>query len=185
MRKEISYDIIDQIAKTTNQPFEDIKDITNKNINPNEDKLLNPVDCNIQSSKDSNKKQYFQSSYFQYSELACKATGIVKLAPGFAAKLNQLREKWGRPMIVNSCCRSKLHNDEIKANPRSFHIYDYPHYQTKGSCAIDIKIKDPHLRGKLASLAWSCGWSIGINKNFIHLDRRTDYTKLKQTLFLY
>jgi hypothetical protein len=35
------------------------------------------------------------------------------------------------------------------------------------------------------TLAWQLGWSIGFNKNFLHLDRRVDYTELKQVVFCY
>ena len=136
----------------------------------------------IQNNHD-RKDQYIP--YFGYSELACRATNKLILAKGFADKLLALRIKWDNSMIITSCCRSKEHNRQIGGNPRSFHIYDHPHYTTNGTCAIDIAVSEGAARGRLIHLAWSLGWSIGINKRFIHLDRRTDYTNLKQTLFLY
>jgi len=123
--------------------------------------------------------------YFTYQELACKSTGKLILAVGFANKLVELRTKFNQPMAVTSCCRSKEYNSQIGGSPRSFHVYDQPYYPTDGTCAIDIAITDGTIRGRLIHLAWQLGWSIGINKNFIHLDRRIDYTSLKQTIFLY
>jgi hypothetical protein len=123
--------------------------------------------------------------YFTAKELACKATGKIALAPGFADKLIELRVKLTQPMAVTSCCRSKEYNRQIGGNPRSFHIYDQPYYPTDGACAIDIAITNGTIRGKLIHLAWEQGWSVGIHKSFIHLDRRVDYTNLKQITFFY
>ncbi len=88
-------------------------------------------------------------------------------------------------MIITSCCRSREHNKKVGGNLRSLHIYDQPYHQTGGTCAIDIAITDGSARGKLIHLAWQLGWSIGVNKRFIHLDRRIDYTNLKKVMFLY
>ena len=123
--------------------------------------------------------------YFKHKELACRATGRVQLADGFAEQLVALRKKWGNPMIVTSCCRSKDHNSKVGGSPRSFHVYDHPYYNTGGTCAIDISCTNSATRGQLIHLAWQEGWSIGVNKTFIHLDYRTLYTNLKQSLFLY
>lgn len=125
--------------------------------------------------------------YFTDDELACKSTGIVKLAPGFMDALNALRGAFGEPMHVNSCCRSAAHNAAIGGNPHSLHVYDNPYWPTGGTCAIDIKAIDPEYRTRLARCALMAGWSVGINipKGFLHLDRRSDYIKKPQLLFLY
>jgi len=131
----------------------------------------------------SNNKYYIP--YFSHDELACKQTGKIVLASGFADKLVELRTRFNQPMVVTSCCRSKECNSKIGGSPKSFHVYDQPFYPTGGACAIDIAITDGATRGKLIHLAWGLGWSIGISKSFIHLDRRIDYTNLKQTTFFY
>ena len=123
--------------------------------------------------------------YFTRKELACKATGGLLLADGFAENLVTLRDKYAKPMIVTSCCRSRAYNKEVGGNPNSFHIFDHPRHGFLGTCAIDIAVTDLRHRGHLMSLAWSLGWSIGFHKNFLHLDRRSDYTGLKQTVFVY
>lgn len=114
-------------------------------------------------------------TYFTEAELACKSTGKVKLAPGFADKLLELRIKWDKPMVVNSCCRSKAHNIAVRGNERSLHVYDFPYWPTQGTCAVDIAISDPSRRAGLTALALSLGWWVGVNETFLHLDRRVDF----------
>jgi hypothetical protein len=123
--------------------------------------------------------------YFTKEELACRSTGGLLLADGFAEKLLQLRTKFGKPMPVTSCCRSLEYNRKIGGTPDSFHIYDSLRHGFTGTCAIDISIPNPTDKGNLMSLAWQLGWSIGFHKNFLHLDRRVDYTELKQAVFGY
>lgn len=121
---------------------------------------------------------------FSHEELACRATGVVKLAPGFAEALATLRMTFGRPMTVNSCCRSAAHNRAVRGHPRSLHVYDEPHWPTGGTCAIDIRATDPAYRILLTSLAIDQGWSVGVASGFIHLDRR-DFAGLPQNIFDY
>ena len=124
---------------------------------------------NLTSKKDPNK------ILFTFHELMCKGTGKMELAPGFANKLIELRETWDKPMIVNSCCRSFVHNAKIGGNPKSLHVYDTPFWPTGGTCAIDISMKDPIQRAAFVKLALEMGWWAGINETFVHLDRRIDF----------
>ena len=124
---------------------------------------------NLTSKKDPNK------ILFTFHELMCKGTGKMELAPGFANKLIELRETWDKPMIVNSCCRSFVHNAKIGCNPKSLHVYDTPFWPTGGTCAIDIAMKDSIQRAALVKLALEMGWWAGINETFVHLDRRIDF----------
>ena len=114
-------------------------------------------------------------TFFTNDELKCKASGITRLAPGFGEHLIDLRIKWDKPMIVNSCCRSKQHNKDVKGNERSLHVYDSPFWPTKGCCAIDISCTDPIRRAALCTLALSMGWWVGVHEKFLHLDRRVDF----------
>ena len=123
--------------------------------------------------------------YFTIDELACRSSGGLVLADGFAEKLLQLRTHFNKPMPVTSCCRSSEYNRKIGGTPNSFHIYDAPRHGFIGTCAIDVTIKDPTDKGDLMSLAWNLGWSIGFHKQFLHLDRRVDYTELQQAVFGY
>jgi hypothetical protein len=129
-------------------------------------------------------KEYYLP-YFTRQELACRRTGGLVLAEGFAEKLLELRTQSNKPMLITSCCRSLEYNRKIGGSPNSFHIHDSPRHGFTGSYAIDIAIQNPTDKGNLMSLAWQLGWSIGFHKNFLHLDRRVDYTELKQTVFGY
>jgi hypothetical protein len=123
--------------------------------------------------------------YFTRQELACRSTGGLVLAEGFAEKLLELRTAFNKPMPVTSCCRSLEYNLKIGGSPNSLHVHDYRRYGFIGACAIDTAIQNPTDKGNLLSLAWNLGWSIGFHKNFLHLDRRVDYTELKQVVFSY
>jgi hypothetical protein len=123
--------------------------------------------------------------YFTYKELACKQTGKIVLATGFAEKLVNLRKIFNKPMSVSSGCRSREYNKKINEAENSFHIYDYPHHSGGGCCAVDVLTLDKTIKGDLIATAWQLDWAIGIHKNFVHLNRRIDYTELKQIIFLY
>jgi hypothetical protein len=113
------------------------------------------------------------SLLFHHRELACKATDEVVLAPGFTDHLVALRLAWARPMIVNSCCRSSKHNIAVGGHERSLHVYDSPHWPTRGACAIDFKVSSPQEAMELMLCAADLGWSVGVPKGgFLHLDRR-------------
>jgi hypothetical protein len=112
---------------------------------------------------------------FTFSELACKGTHVVRLARGFGRALIDLRQDFGKPMRVNSCCRSRDHNRVERGHPNSLHVYDHPHHPTGGTCAIDIHTPDNEYAWKLARIAMERGWSVGRGKTFVHLDRRRDF----------
>ncbi len=123
--------------------------------------------------------------YFSFKELACRDTHAVKLADGFGDKLVLLRTVFARPMVINSACRSSAYNAKLGGHSRSLHVYDNPVHPTGGCCAVDIRCPDGTLKGVLIRCAWELGWSVGVHKTFVHLDRRTDYTALPQMFFTY
>lgn len=125
-------------------------------------------------------------NYFTDKELECPETGIVKLHPGFLDHLNELRDAFDKPMVVNSCCRSKKHNENIGGHPRSLHVFDQPFHSTHGCMAIDINTEgwSGTEKARFVYLALKNKWSVGIAKTFIHIDRRVDI-KMKQVLYTY
>ena len=123
--------------------------------------------------------------YFTHGELACHKTHKIKLAEGFGDKLVALRKEYGLIMPVTSGCRSKEYNRSIGGHYRSLHVYDEPHHQTGGCCAVDVRMEDGVVKGHLVATAWKMGWSIGVHGNFVHLDMRSDYTDLPQAFFTY
>jgi|TARA_R100001530_G_C4320819_1_gene155714 hypothetical protein len=131
--------------------------------------------------------------FFSHDELACKKTGEVILAEGFADELALLRIAFNRRMVVNSCCRSAEHNRTMmpKGHPRSLHVHDEQHvyndsryHDFSGCAAIDIRTPDIVYARQLVDIALRRGWSVGVAKHFIHLDRR-DYAGLEAGVFGY
>ena len=112
---------------------------------------------------------------FARAELACRASGGLRLHPGFADRLAELRLAYGRPMVVTSCCRSAAHNRAVGGHPRSLHVYDDSHHGAAGCLAIDVRrAAVPAHDIELVIRALRSGWSVGQAKTFIHLDRRVD-----------
>jgi zinc D-Ala-D-Ala carboxypeptidase len=100
--------------------------------------------------------------YFTKAEFDCKHSGKNEMQPEFMAKLQLLREKYGRPMIVTSGYRHWTHPVEArKGHTTGEH--------TRGTCA-DIACTSGAERYKIIQLALQLGFPrIGIAKNFIHL----------------
>jgi hypothetical protein len=125
--------------------------------------------------------------HFTKDELQCKCgCTLAQFHPGFLDHLELLRRAYGRPMKITSACRCAAHNArESKLAPlRSLHIGDKetrPNH--KGTLAVDVAIFG-YDKGDLFAVAWRNGWSIGWNKNFLHLDRRVDIG-MPQTTFEY
>lgn len=125
--------------------------------------------------------------YFTESELECQCgCGELKLDRRFAAALPVLRLAWGGPLVINSCCRCRTHNQAIGGHPRSLHLIDNPVHDTDGTAGADIAWRNWPEQAKLrfARLAWSLGWSVGLHNGFCHVDRRKE-AGLAQAVFLY
>lgn len=124
--------------------------------------------------------------YFPEHELACKGTGVIKLDMRFAAALPQLRLAWGHPLVPTSVCRTPEHNQREGGHKNSLHLTENPKHWTHGTMAADLRWYDwdDDARLRFARLAWSLGWSIGLNDVFIHIDRRIDIG-LRQRVFNY
>jgi hypothetical protein len=110
---------------------------------------------------------------FSAAELGSKDDGTVRLAHGFAHKLLDLRLTFAKPMKVNSCCRTPAHNAAVGGAKNSYHLTEGN--ASKGTCAIDIAILDDEYRHRLVRMATDLGWSVGVYRTFVHLDRRKDY----------
>lgn len=131
--------------------------------------------------------------YFTRDELKCHSTGVCQLQPagrpenyeGFGGRIDSLREAWGKPLIVNSCCRSAAYNATLdESSPHSLHVWDTPYYGylgQLGTCAIDFRETSEEFR----RLAWSMGFSLGLGKTFTHCDDRSKVIGLPQARFNY
>lgn len=115
--------------------------------------------------------------YFSDDELRCKSSGAVKLDPNFEKTLLEYRETVAHPLYVNSCCRSTEHNKAIGGAERSYHLYEGVDDGRKGTLAIDLRVQNDKQRANMVKTALLMGWSVGIYRTFIHIDRRVDIGK--------
>jgi hypothetical protein len=127
--------------------------------------------------------------FFTEEELQCPSGKVVKLAEGFGEKLDQLRDMLDRPMSLTSACRTTAHINWLlergyPASANSFHLIDNPKYGTD-TCAVDVSMPDNEYRKELMKLALEEGWTVGVAKSFVHIDRRSDYTDLPQIIYVY
>lgn len=127
------------------------------------------------------------SPNFKMKELACQGTGIIKVQYGFGFELECLRVRveiiTGRGFVVNSCCRSPVHNKNVGGHKNSLHLTDNPKHPTEGTMAIDISVDGWTMVEVtvLLECARDLNWSIGHGydilegkiKGFVHLDKRT------------
>lgn len=104
--------------------------------------------------------------YFTEKELACKCCGVDKTTPEFKEKLDELRELYGKPLIVNSAYRCPKHNAEVGGVKNSQHLL---------GIAADIKDVSKDFR----DLAYSLGWTLIEYKRFTHIDRRENQIRIK------
>lgn len=111
---------------------------------------------------------------FTVRELACRSDGrTTHFAPGFLARLRDLRLVFGWPMLPTSCCRTPEYNVQVGGARSSFHLTTGN--AAGGTCAIDVAVPDDAYRRKLAMAALNAGWTVGVYPTFLHLDTRADY----------
>lgn len=118
--------------------------------------------------------------YFSKGELASKDDGTIRLDPNFEKALLAYRRKLNMPLYVNSCCRTPAHNKAIGGAPTSYHLTEFG--DRKGTMAIDLAVSDGMKRKIMIELALKEGWSVGVYRTFIHIDRRVDLGK-QQVVF--
>lgn len=110
--------------------------------------------------------------YFQ--ELEFKMGNEIvfdKMNTDFLELLDNLRECVSEPLHINSSYRSKTYNDLIGGSKNSQHL--------TGN-AVDLHCDNGTLRLKIIENALAIGLTVGIAKNFVHIDNR-----LKQIEFTY
>ena len=100
------------------------------------------------------------SPHFDTSEFTCNCCGEGGVQPELIEKLELLREKIGKPIIVTSGYRCEKHNKHVGGVANSYHLL---------GMAADIKVKGikPCI---LAQVASNVGFFVIIYDNFVHLD---------------
>jgi zinc D-Ala-D-Ala carboxypeptidase len=100
--------------------------------------------------------------YFKPQELVCPCCGASGVTDELKDLLDWLREKYGKPIVVNSAYRCKKHNEQVGGVPESAH--------TTGE-AVDIGCSFAVDRMKLITLLREASVDrIGLAKTFIHFD---------------
>ncbi|NLJ34249.1 MAG: DUF882 domain-containing protein [Firmicutes bacterium] len=103
------------------------------------------------------------SDNFRLREFQCACCGQVKLHPYLVQRLQALRERLGRPVLINSGYRCKKHNAAVGGAPQSLHLE---------GMAADIRVAGI-AASKLGHLSEALGFTgIGIYPGFVHVDIR-------------
>ncbi|RBI69034.1 peptidase M15 [Roseovarius sp. TE539] len=100
---------------------------------------------------------------FSPAEIACRGTGKLKLHPEALDTLQALRDRLGKPLIVNSGYRSPEHNRAVGGATRSKHM--------EGT-AFDISMAnhDPEVFEAAAREVGFLGFGFYPRSNFMHVD---------------
>lgn len=111
------------------------------------------------------------AKYFKPSEFACPDCGLSKVDPELIQLLDDAREEFGRPIIINSGTRCPKHNKEVGGKPNSAHLVRTDGY----SKAVDIRCLDCRTRYQLVCIFLSLGIErMEITNKHIHIDIADD-----------
>ncbi|MGY6535279.1 MAG: YcbK family protein [Pararhodobacter sp.] len=100
---------------------------------------------------------------FSPAEIACRGSGQLKLHPEALDKLQALRDRLGKPLIVRSAYRSPAHNGNVGGAPRSKHM---------DGTAFDIAMSnhDPAAFEAAARAVGFLGFGYYPRSGFMHID---------------
>lgn len=100
---------------------------------------------------------------FSPKELACKGSSALLVDPTALDRLQALRTRLGKPMIVNSAYRSPAYNKEVGGAQNSMHLYGK---------AFDISMAghDPVEFAKAAKECGFTGFGHYRRQGFMHID---------------
>ena len=105
---------------------------------------------------------------FSFCEFACKC-GKCNFVDGYQIdqnlikKLQVVRDGFGKAMHITSALRCPEHNRSVGGSVNSYHLLGR---------ACDVSCASSRDRHLLCKLALAQGLTVGINKNFIHIDNR-------------
>jgi len=125
------------------------------------------------------------TTHFKAKEIASPDQRIGVVDVRMLSALEDLRTKWGKPLPVNSMCRTVDHNSKVGGHYRSLHLMHNKHHPTIGTIAVDIDFSGSVGDiDKFATLAYSAGWSVGVGRTYVHIDYRS-LISLPQTKWEY
>ena len=106
------------------------------------------------------------SEHFSRHEFACKCgCGFDTVDAELLTVLEDVRERFGREVRVNSGCRCKAHNDKISGGKRSQHLIGR---------AADIVVRgvDPAVVYRYLEKTYVDKYGLGRYMDFVHVDTR-------------
>ncbi|MCK0171428.1 D-Ala-D-Ala carboxypeptidase family metallohydrolase [Aliiroseovarius sp. S1123] len=108
-------------------------------------------------------KRDWRWTNFSPAEIACRGTGKLKLHPEALDKLQALRDRLGKPLIIRSAYRSPEHNRAVGGATRSKHME---------ATAFDIAMEnhDPVAFEAAARAVGYLGFGFYPRSGFIHVD---------------
>ena len=104
-------------------------------------------------------------AHFSPGEMASRGDGSLRLAVAAGERLDSLRRRLGKPLIVHSAYRDPAHNARVGGAPLSRH---------KAGDAFDIRAEGIRIpRKELLAAAVECGFTgLGLYRGFLHMDCR-------------
>ena len=110
--------------------------------------------------------------HFKPSEIACKGDGSLLVDEDALDRLEEVRQRIGKPLYLNSAYRSAAHNKAVGGSPTSQHL--------KGK-AFDVRLQGI-TRTELLKAAKAAGFTgFGQYDSFVHLDTGPARTWDKRT----
>lgn len=107
-----------------------------------------------------------QLRYFELQEFACKHCGSSFMEESFLLELDELRNRYGRPLVITSGYRCPAYNNQVSSTG-----FDGPH--TTGR-AVDLRVAHADAFNVLRLATGMRFSGIGIaqkgTRRFIHLD---------------
>ena len=102
---------------------------------------------------------------FSRAEFSCKCgCGFDTIDFQILEELQQIRDRYGSPITINSACRCKEHNESIGGSERSQHL--------KGR-AVDFTIKGVNPEKVYNSIDYYWKGGLGRYSTFTHIDSRS------------
>lgn len=101
------------------------------------------------------------SPHFNLREFVCPCCGAVKVYPELVQKLESLRQRIGRPIVLNSGYRCPEHNRQVNGKEHSLHL---------AGKAADIAVHGLGLQQLLKEVEKENFGGIGVYPNFLHVD---------------
>jgi len=100
---------------------------------------------------------------FSPAEIACRGTGALRIHEDALDRLQALRDRLGKPLIIRSAYRSAAHNRAVGGSPRSKHL---------DGAAFDIAMvnHDPAEFEAAAREAGFAGFGFYPRSGFMHID---------------